>query len=290
MVTVMVSPSRRQLSPRRLRLHAASLMRSSATSVCSPSARSRTCMPSGDRSIRSTSSRTIRACSAGNNSSHSGAKVGDGLDNLALRDLDFALRRRPCPGDDLGRPQQMADLRDDGLLDFRRRHAPHRAFRIAPADGVGGDVVAVELAVLARMRRRHRMAAGSEDQALEQRRRLRSRRVAASDGVLGEDGVHLVPDRAVDDRLMLAGVARALVHRLAEVNAVVQDLVDRALVDRLARPVLAVLRRPALRRMAGAASSCASFVAEPTRRNRLKISRTSSASVSFTTSLRSTTS
>ena len=42
-------------------------------------------------------------------------------------------------------------------------------------------------------------------------------------------------------------------HRLAEVDAVVEDLVDRALVDRLARPVLAVLRRPRFRRVAGAA-------------------------------------
>ena len=58
---------------------------------------------------------------------------------------------------------------------------------------------------------------------------------------------------AVDDRLVLAGIARPLVHRLAEVDAVVEDLVDRALVDRLARPVLAVLRRPRFRRVAGAA-------------------------------------
>ena len=59
-----------------LRLHAALTSRdcSSSTSVWSPSARSRTCMPSGERSTRSTSSRTIRACSAGKSSSHKGAK------------------------------------------------------------------------------------------------------------------------------------------------------------------------------------------------------------------------
>ena len=57
---------------------------------------------------------------------------------------------------------------------------------------------------------------------------------------------------AIDDRLVLAGIARALVHRLAEVDAVVEDLVDRALVDRLARPMLAVLRRPGFRGVAGA--------------------------------------
>ena len=147
----------------------------------------------------------------------------------------------------------MPHLRDDRVLDLRRRHAAHRALRVALADGVGGDVVAVELAVLPRVRRRHRVAARREDQALQQRRRLRSAAVAAGDGVLGHDGVHLVPGGAVDDRLVLAGIARALVHRLAEVDAVVQDLVERALVDRLARPVLAVLRRPRLRRVAGAA-------------------------------------
>ena len=115
------------------------------------------------------------------------------------------------------------------------------------------DVVAVQPAVLARVRRRHRVAAGREDQAPQQRRRLRARAVGASDRVLGEDGVDLVPGRSIDDRLVLAGIGRALVHRLAEVDAVVEDLVDRALVDRLARPVLAVLRRPRFRRVAGAA-------------------------------------
>ena len=120
------------------------------------------------------------------------------------------------------------------------------AFRVALPNGVGGDIVAVEAAVLARVRRRHRVPARREDQAAQQRRRLRARAVGASDRVLGEDGVDLVPGRSIDDRLVLAGIARPLVHRLAEVDAVVQDLVDRALVDRLARPVLAVLRRPAI--------------------------------------------
>jgi hypothetical protein len=41
-------------------------------------------MPSGDKSIRSTSSRTMRACSAGKSSSHNGAKSGDGSNHLAL--------------------------------------------------------------------------------------------------------------------------------------------------------------------------------------------------------------
>ena len=89
---------------------------------------------------------------------------------------------------------------------------------------------------------------------------------------------------------VLAGISRALVHRLAEVHAVREDLVDRALVDRLALPMLAVLRRPGFRGVAGAAELLRQLRRRAERRKRLKISRTSSASISFTTSLRSTTS
>ena len=60
----------------------------------------------------------------------------------------------------------------------------------------------------------------------------------ASDRVLGEDRVHLVPGRSVDDRLVLAGMLRPLVYGLAEVDAVVEDFVECALVDRLARRCL----------------------------------------------------
>ena len=51
---------------------------------------------------------------------------------------------------------------------------------------------------------------------------------------LAEDGVHLVPEGAVDDRLVLAGIGRALVHGLADVDPVVEQLVEVALVDQLA--------------------------------------------------------
>jgi hypothetical protein len=54
--------------------------------------------------------------------------------------------------------------------------------------------------------------------------------------VFGEDRLHLVPGRAIDDRLMLAGMARPLVHRIAEVDPVVQDLVDGGAVEKPARP------------------------------------------------------
>ena len=61
--------------------------------------------------------------------------------------------------------------------------------------------------------------------------RVRAERVT---GVLGEDRVHPVPERLVDDRLVLAGIGRALVHRLPEVDPVVEQLVEVALVDELA--------------------------------------------------------
>ena len=46
--------------------------------------------------------------------------------------------------------------------------------------------------------------------------------------------MHLVPERLVDDRLVLAGIGRALVDGLADVDPVVEQLVEIALVDRLA--------------------------------------------------------
>jgi Protein of unknown function (DUF1003) len=43
--------------------------------------------------------------------------------------------------------------------------------------------------------------------------------------------VDLIPGRSIKDWLVLAGIARALVHRFAEVGAVAQDFVQRALVE-----------------------------------------------------------
>ena len=48
-------------------------------------------------------------------------------------------------------------------------------------------------------------------------------------------------------------------HCLAEVHAVIEDLVDGALVDRLAAAPIAVPRRPRLRRVAGTAQFLRQF-------------------------------
>jgi hypothetical protein len=44
----------------------------------------------------------------------------------------------------------------------------------------------------------------------------------------------LVPEVLLDDRVVLARVFRALVHGLADIDAVVQDAIEVTLVDRLA--------------------------------------------------------
>ena len=199
MRTVIVVPSNSQFCPAILRFvsHAAFASRdcSSSTSVCSPSARSRTCMPSGAQVDPLDQQPDDPRLLGREELVPQRREVGDGLDDLALRHLKLVLRRRPCPRDDLGRAQQVPHLRDDRLLDLGRRHAAHGAFRVALSDGVGADIVPIQAAILARVRRRHRVAARREDQAAQQRRRLRARAVGASDRVLGEDGVHLVPGR-----------------------------------------------------------------------------------------------
>jgi len=50
------------------------------------------------------------------------------------------------------------------------------------------------------------------------------------------DAMHVVPEIEADDRLVLAGIGRALVHRIADVHTVVQELVKEALVDRPPAP------------------------------------------------------
>lgn len=46
----------------------------------------------------------------------------------------------------------------------------------------------------------------------------------------------MIPERAIDDRLMLAGIRRALVDSCSEVDPVVQELVENALVEEMPTP------------------------------------------------------
>ena len=96
-----------------------------------PFMRKRTSTPSSWTSTRSTSSCTIRPCSAGNSSSHSGSSCGQRLARLVLGDVILLRpRRAPRAYDDLRLPEDAAQLVDDRRLDLRRRHARpgrHRA-------------------------------------------------------------------------------------------------------------------------------------------------------------------
>ena len=104
---------------------------------------------------------------------------------------------------------------------------------MAPATRPEADIVAIEPATPARVGRRHRRAAvRAAHEPPQRRRRPGPRLVAPALRVRGQDLVHSIPGRTVDDRLVLARIALALVDRLAEVGAIAQDLVQRALVER----------------------------------------------------------
>ena len=79
-----------------------------------------------------------------------------------------------------------------------------------------GAVESVEPAAPARVARRHGLAVGTDDQALEQGRRGSPRAAGAAVTVLGQDRVNLIPGLPIDDRLVLARVGGALVLDLAD--------------------------------------------------------------------------
>ena len=79
----------------------------------------------------------------------------------------------------------------------------------------------------------------------------------AAPAVLGKNGLYLVPGGAVDERFLLARIGDASVLDLADISAVVEQLVEHTLSKGLPR----LVRWPA------AFSSCTSIVADPTCRN-----------------------
>ena len=131
-----------------------------------------------------------------------------GLDDVAV----VRARRLPGAGHDFGLAEHGAELVDDGGLDLARRHAADRARPGAVLQHRLADVVAVELAALAGVGRREGGAVGAVEQPLEQRRRFGPGASGALARALFEDGVDLVPGVAVDDGLVLAGIAFALVE------------------------------------------------------------------------------
>src|SRR3954468_13718731 len=80
-----------------------------------------------------------------------------GLTHVSFLDIGYRLARRaPGAHDDLRRAKQTAELVDDRIFDLRRGHAPHRKFFGITFQNISRDVIAIELAALARVSRRHR--------------------------------------------------------------------------------------------------------------------------------------
>ena len=116
----------------------------------------------------------------------------------------------PRPGHDLGLAEHGAQLVDDGRLKLTRGHAADRARPSAMLQHRLADIVAVELAIIAGVRRREGGAIGPEQQPLQQRGRLGAGAGSTLAGALLQDRVDFVPNGAVDDGIMLAGIAIAL--------------------------------------------------------------------------------
>ena len=91
------------------------------------------------------------------------------LAHLSLRNVPHGVPcRAPGAHDDLGRPQQTAQLIDDRGFDLARRHALDGTGCGVALQHVGRNIVAVELALATRVSGRHRRSGWPEDQALEQ--------------------------------------------------------------------------------------------------------------------------
>ena len=66
------------------------------------------------------------------------------------------------------------------------------------------------------------------------------RPIGSVDAILGQDGLHVVPKRLVDDGFMLARIALALVDDLAPIDPVLQHQVERTARQRLAAIAAAI--------------------------------------------------
>ena len=64
--------------------------------------------------------------------------------------------------------------------------------------------------------------------------------------MFGKNGLHLVPERLVDDWFVLAGIALSLVNGHANIEWVFEQLVEKSLVDGPTLMNPALLGRPAL--------------------------------------------
>src|SRR5262249_44781095 len=104
----------------------------------------------------------------------------------------------------------------DQSLEFAGRN-PAATGRLAPgaSDESRGDVGAIARALLVGMRRRHPRTRIVVDQSREQADLVSAGTGDRLEPVCREPALYLVPERPIDDRRMLAGVAVVLVDDLA---------------------------------------------------------------------------
>src|SRR5262245_17648818 len=93
------------------------------------------------------------------------------------------------------------------------------------------------------MRRAHPTAARIEQNPGQQVWLITGLSIGSIDAVLGEDGLHIVPQRLVDDGFMLAWIALALVDDFTPINSVLQHQVERTAGDWLAAMPAAIRGR-----------------------------------------------
>src|SRR4051794_17639270 len=96
------------------------------------------------------------------------------------------------------------------------------------------DIVAVKSPAAARVGRRHCAAVCAEDQAAQQRRTLAPVAVGTGARALLQYGVRPVPERQRNDRRVVAWIGLTLVHRLATIGPILQQLVEIALPEQAA--------------------------------------------------------
>src|SRR6266511_4283046 len=165
--------------------------------------------PAGPTSTRSTRSWTMRACSAGNSSSHRGSSRSRAA-HLGFSDRAAYLPcSTPGPDDDFGGAQHDAELADHRVLDVAGGQTTDGAEACPILENIHRDIITIEPAAAAGVRGRHGLAGGAEDQALEKGRRLGPGVGGTRPGALTHDLMHAVPEPSINDGPVFPGIGRA---------------------------------------------------------------------------------
>jgi hypothetical protein len=117
---------------------------------------------------------------------------------------------------------------EDRLLDLGRRHAGDGAgFLLPTLQQRLRDVIAIPNALLVGMAWTHRIAAIVHQEACQSRWRWRTAQLSL-DGAIGELGLYRLEQVPIDDRCMLAFVGLAAIDDLADIEAVLEEVGERA--------------------------------------------------------------